>query len=950
YEYPNFILKDNINTPQKIGKIKKIFEYKNQLVVSDNNNQIWKIEIEKRKWKKWKKLKSLNFSELKKIFKEINFLGKKYKNILKRCEIFSFDNHFFLYDTIKHKIYKICIKHKKLKPLKVTLLKPKGIKHIVKFGGKILFLRNDTVKFSLIQDTTFQIFLKEDLFPAPSLSYTKNKKLIAITFDGKIYRFENGKFKFENKLPISGFARIFNDTIKIWNLKDSAYLYSYPDLKFWGVETGKDIDLWKYGKVKGSKDGKIYYDTLLIADIGDWAIPVCFDIDNDGEKEIIASNAEGNLFIFKRKGAEFTEYFSWKPFENLYPRYCGEKTLFVFSKRLKNFADSLITASLPYYRDEIKFCLKNLSSEVLWRMYEKGELGEILTENARLIYSMSKKLKYAKLIELPDNRTTLLLNGKDTIPPDIYYWYVVFPRILYEVPEKPFWRNYFYHDKTYGKKLLDVVKNAKTVKEAIEKIHEWMKGKGEIKGFMEFGYETQDLQPVEIYKKAYGSCGEYSILACAFARTALIPSYVVIDMGEDHQWNEFFDGKRWIHWDATFPFEKAIDTPRASIMGKKIAAIVSWRPDGKFFNLTPKYSDTCRINLKVIDKNGNPIPGAMVIVRSGWNDRFLVGLIGYTNTKGEFSYNAGLQNEMIEVYYPNRRAGISRLYVRKNKTKNITLTLPINLPHFDKYYNFEGYAYLDILNFRTREKYKEYIGKIKIPVVNGILYNPYPHILIKIPIIKKDSALSEKPSLHARLLEDTIPMGNPVKIYVKSKDNLSVKNLNFLIKDNQDKVKGKKIIRKIGKKFIEDTFEIYFDKLFPKPGKYTIYIEVEDYGGNKDKEKLRFYVKENFVFKNQPIKQERIDTVIGSWSYEFSVKDALPFLIIQTSSKDRIDIDLYLFKDGKKFKQSTSPTSREKIYVSPLLPGKYRIAVQGWNVPKGESKFDIKIYPLIKKE
>ena len=44
------------------------------------------------------------------------------------------------------------------------------------------------------------------------------------------------------------------------------------------------------------------------------------------------------------------------------------------------------------------------------------------------------------------------------------------------------------------------------------------KGSGGV-GLMRFGYETQDLQPWQIYAKHYGSCGEHSVVGAAAART-----------------------------------------------------------------------------------------------------------------------------------------------------------------------------------------------------------------------------------------------------------------------------------------------------------------------------------------------------------------------------------------------------------------------------------------------
>lgn len=140
-----------------------------------------------------------------------------------------------------------------------------------------------------------------------------------------------------------------------------------------------------------------------------------------------------------------------------------------------------------------------------------------------------------------------------------------------------------------------------------------------------------------------------------------------------------------------------------------------------------------------------------------------------------------------------------------------------------------------------------------------------------------------------------------------------------------------------------DTIFVNEDTVMPE-GTYKLTFYAEDFSDNKSIVKKGIEIKKTNNFKQQLIKQDPIGTDKGSWNYVIEIKDTLPFIYIKTDGKtENMDIDLFLKKDGKVIKKSTSPTANETIYLHPLHPGIYTITVQGWHVPKNRGIFDIKV-------
>ena len=239
-----------------------------------------------------------------------------------------------------------------------------------------------------------------------------------------------------------------------------------------------------------------------------------------------------------------------------------------------------------YLIDEIAFAIAHTSPEVL----SYGSFyPELLTLNAELIYAYDPLLDFVQIEDVgepgvdADYYTTTTYRVEDesgnvvekTVDRDIYYWYVVHPRLEDEWPlfvdgwasgnaSSPengwFWREFLWdaaaeecpEDKTcyllqdYFEDI-DVVWKSKA---------ETRTDNGAIGEIIQFVWDTIDfgagderpVQPVRIYTVERGNCGEHADLTSAAARTALIPCRNVGARSNDHTWDEFWDD-RWIAWE-----------------------------------------------------------------------------------------------------------------------------------------------------------------------------------------------------------------------------------------------------------------------------------------------------------------------------------------------------------------------------------------------------------------
>ncbi len=496
-----------------------------------------------------------------------------------------------------------------------------------------------------------------------------------------------------------------------------------------------------FKKIDGAFDG---------LDVGELATPAFYGND------LIVGNLDGEVLLYELSMVNgklrFTERDSWsftpdqdaKSIEAYYDRrYFREfkPVLGEIDPECRKAYVELLARAPANLVDEVAFAIANTPIEVLRAMVRLDQ-ADLLVENARAIYDLDARLDYVR-IEERDGYTTLVYRtadgGEIAAPRDVYYWWVVHPRILYEIPlkvdasywdksatdrgqtdsewwkTKPegdihdpkgkgvFWRSGLAADKRFGVTLEELVADAATLEDALREIHDFLANNSDGAAVMRFGYETQDLQPWQIYAKHYGSCGEHSIIGAACARTMLLPMSVVSNRGEDHQWNEYWgtDG-RWHHVD--FCGKRNIDQPWGSTegrehQGKTVSSVTRWRGDD-FLDATTTsvhspepdytlrgtgYTDTAAVTIRVADPRDRPVDGALIIVRSHWDNRNMVTVWGYTDGDGKARFDLGYEPNggyTIEALTPLGSAGLTNFPVVENETYEILLTTPKSKPVF----------------------------------------------------------------------------------------------------------------------------------------------------------------------------------------------------------------------------------------------------------------------------
>jgi len=303
------------------------------------------------------------------------------------------------------------------------------------------------------------------------------------------------------------------------------------------------------------------------------------------------------------------------------------------------YADLLLNVSRQI-TDELAF---TIAYSPLGRVAEP----RVLLENVQWLYLIDRDIKYADIIDYNyDNgsyystvRYTVLENGSEKIfeyPPDVYYWFIVHPKILGEhaqIMYDTFWREFLYTHNDLGYPLL---------KEKIEDIQylwdkesyyqpsdriwrEWISihptaieaisyclGKT-----MFYAVGDRPTQPSLIAHQHNGYCGEMQRLAVAVQRTLLIPSIGACNIAEDHVWREFYD-QGWHQNDNWWADEGGcVDVPYAYTdgWGKDMSSLYAVKGDGRIVDRTSMYlheNETVTVNFTVYDAYLNPYDGAQI--------------------------------------------------------------------------------------------------------------------------------------------------------------------------------------------------------------------------------------------------------------------------------------------------------------------------------------------------
>lgn len=337
------------------------------------------------------------------------------------------------------------------------------------------------------------------------------------------------------------------------------------------------------------------------------------------------------------------------------------------------YARKILTSD-PKYRDEIAFQIAHLAPKTLERIDPA-----ILDTNVVQLYRVDPDLKFVDIVEYGDPTTgdwytttkyKVINKGGDTtwieIPKEIYYWYVMMPKLSDEEPRmdysvfNKFWRDYLYNYSDPGYPLLkDVLKDIEVFWDG--EYHVWSADRGVSDTMMAvdaIGWwvsrtvpnDVQGpryIQPNQIAHCHYGRCGEGQDLLNAAARTALLPVLSLHMWAQDHVWNG-------IYWDGEF-YEYQVDnfggpthirdsTTSYDSHDRQTGVVFANRADWYTWSLTYQYTPTCTLTVRVRDRNGNPVDGAelMLMTPYVWEPSALYySHWAYTDRDGEYTVVVG---------------------------------------------------------------------------------------------------------------------------------------------------------------------------------------------------------------------------------------------------------------------------------------------------------------------
>lgn len=147
------------------------------------------------------------------------------------------------------------------------------------------------------------------------------------------------------------------------------------------------------------------------------------------------------------------------------------------------------------------------------------------------------------------------------------------------------------------------------------------------------GVAARYLTPQEIAYDHFGNCGELQDLWTGAGRANLIAVWNVGTIGDDHMWNEVWQGEQWIpvqvdwsdndtrleNWGVAYDADtggsktiSGMDAFRGD--GLSLAALGRYPPTTRDDHLWNDYSHHVTLEAHVEDADGNPVDGALVLI------------------------------------------------------------------------------------------------------------------------------------------------------------------------------------------------------------------------------------------------------------------------------------------------------------------------------------------------
>jgi len=496
--------------------------------------------------------------------------------------------------------------------------------------------------------------------------------------------------------------------------------------------------------------------------------PALGDVNGDLCYDLYVGDDDGHIFCFRNIGTYsepgYVDLCSGMAFEYDNQHQSGAtvgSSVVVPSRRVQARTDlaiaeeyaGLILEAAPELADEIGFSIANTAVQVL---KDPDVYPEVFRENAESLYEIDRYLDYADLVERggPNGSyTTMVYRMNESgervqyeLPPQIYYWYVVHPKITDEIPTyiEPetgdpappptgkFWRTYFFfhaddeypsdpggdvhYPKDVGPPLLkeklegiehlwngtqyiaprgydnDGVNNTRPWDlgdHAVERVSNWVEKTLPLR-VAEDDDGSRPIQPVRIFHEHNGNCGELQDLSTAAARTAMIPAHGVCDISEDHVWQEFYH-EGWRHWDnwwsdggSIFDWAEYYEEHWMPY----ISCVWSHRGDDSIDNMNYQgYTETARIEVRLEDRNGDPVDGGIVLAGShrmaeninpahtAFTPPPIPSLWNYTDEDGVAVLELGTNNYTLNIWSPLGTVPDQQITVVEGNDQTLTYQL-----------------------------------------------------------------------------------------------------------------------------------------------------------------------------------------------------------------------------------------------------------------------------------
>ena len=236
----------------------------------------------------------------------------------------------------------------------------------------------------------------------------------------------------------------------------------------------------------------------------------------------------------------------------------------------------------------------------------------------------------------------------------------------------------------YYEELRDRVKDL-SMYDAVLEVNHWCHEKVNYKGS-----DSKTSAPMATVKTSWGRCGEESTLLVSALRTVCIPARQVYvprwaHCDDNHAWVEAWVDGKWHFLGACEP-EPVLDlgwfnapASRALLVHTRVFGdydgpeeVISKTPYYTEINVIDNYAETAKLNVQVVDKDGNAVPDARVDFKIYNYSEYNTVATKHTDSEGNTWLTAGLGSMMV---YASKDGIFGFEVVPIGSTDTLTITL-----------------------------------------------------------------------------------------------------------------------------------------------------------------------------------------------------------------------------------------------------------------------------------